>query len=129
GPQPERYAPDGAHPALPPVRRARSERGQHPARDSDRGAEPPPPRGRGATMRAAVPRYLDYAATTPVDPAVAAAMSGCLTLGWDFANPSSAHAPGMRAAANGELRSTAIARRPRAKCHSTCTHSPSISCR
>jgi cysteine desulfurase len=44
------------------------------------------------------PRYLDYAATTPVDPAVAAAMSGCLTLSGDFANPSSAHVLGARAA-------------------------------
>src|SRR2546429_4494189 len=48
---------------------------------------------------AAGPLYLDYAATTPVDPAVAAAMSGCLTAGGDFANPSSAHALGAVAAA------------------------------
>src|SRR5207248_2371309 len=108
-PQPERHAPDGAHPALPAARRARSERGQHPARDSDRGAEPPPPRGRGATMSAAAPRYLDYAATTPVDPAVAAAMSGCLTAGGDFANPSSTHAPGMRAAARIEAARAQVA--------------------
>src|SRR5207302_604685 len=108
-PQPERHAPDGAHPALPAARRARSERGQHPARNSDRGAEPPPPRGGGATMSAAVPRYLDYAATTPVDPAVAAAMSGCLTAGGDFANPSSTHAPGMRAAARIEAARAQVA--------------------
>ena len=50
-------------------------------------------------MSAAGPLYLDYAATTPVDPAVAAAMSGCLTAGGDFANPSSAHALGAVAAA------------------------------
>ncbi len=50
-------------------------------------------------MSAAPPRYLDYAATTPVDPAVAAAMSGCLTMSGDFANPSSTHALGVRAAA------------------------------
>lgn len=49
-------------------------------------------------MSAPAPRYLDYAATTPVDPAVAAAMSGCLTMGGDFANPSSTHALGARAA-------------------------------
>src|SRR5207237_264336 len=102
-------APDGAPPARPAARRARSERGQHPARNSDRGAEPPPPRGGGATMSAAVPRYLDYAATTPVDPAVAAAMSGCLTAGGDFANPSSTHAPGMRAAARIEAARAQVA--------------------
>ena len=50
-------------------------------------------------MSAAAPLYLDYAATTPVDPAVAAAMSGCLTASGDFGNPSSAHALGAVAAA------------------------------
>jgi cysteine desulfurase len=45
------------------------------------------------------PLYLDYAATTPVDPRVAQAMSGCLTLEGDFGNPSSAHAYGTGAAA------------------------------
>ena len=45
------------------------------------------------------PRYLDYAATTPVDPEVAAAMSECLTTQGDFGNPSSAHVFGQRAAA------------------------------
>jgi cysteine desulfurase len=44
------------------------------------------------------PRYLDYAATTPVDAAVAQAMSECLTLGGTFGNPSSAHAFGAAAA-------------------------------
>lgn len=33
--------------------------------------------------------YLDYAATTPVDPAVASAMMACLTLDGNFANPAS----------------------------------------
>jgi len=33
------------------------------------------------------PIYLDYAATTPVDPLVAQAMSECLTEEGDFANP------------------------------------------
>jgi cysteine desulfurase len=42
--------------------------------------------------------YLDYAATTPVDPLVAQAMSECLTAGGDFGNPSSAHAYGVSAA-------------------------------
>jgi cysteine desulfurase len=34
--------------------------------------------------------YLDYAATTPVDPRVAAAMARCLTLEGEFGNPASA---------------------------------------
>lgn len=41
--------------------------------------------------------YLDYAATTPLDPAVARAMAPWLT-GAQFANPASRHAPGRRAA-------------------------------
>jgi cysteine desulfurase len=45
------------------------------------------------------PVYLDYAATTPVDPQVAQAMSACLTLEGDFGNPSSTHAYGASAAA------------------------------
>ncbi len=43
--------------------------------------------------------YLDYAATAPVDPAVAALMSECLTQAGDFGNPGSAHAYGAAAAA------------------------------
>ncbi len=42
--------------------------------------------------------YLDYAATTPVDPAVAQAMTECLGRDGDFANPSSAHSFGQAAA-------------------------------
>lgn len=46
------------------------------------------------------PVYLDYAATTPVDPRVAAAMSACLTLEGEFGNPGSAsHSFGEAAAA------------------------------
>jgi cysteine desulfurase len=45
------------------------------------------------------PLYLDYAATTPVDPQVAQAMTACLTLEGDFGNPSSLHAYGRGAAA------------------------------
>ena len=45
------------------------------------------------------PLYLDYAATTPVDRAVARAMSECLTTDGDFGNPSSTHAYGRAAAA------------------------------
>jgi len=52
--------------------------------------------------------YLDYAATTPVDPRVAAVMAECLTLDGCFANPASAHRPGRAArqrveAARGQL--------------------------
>lgn len=44
--------------------------------------------------------YLDYAATTPVDTAVAAAMMGCLTLDGNFANPASrSHRLGWQAEA------------------------------
>ncbi len=39
--------------------------------------------------------YLDYAATAPADPAVAAAMADCLAR--EFGNPSSLHAAGRRA--------------------------------
>jgi cysteine desulfurase len=53
-------------------------------------------------MSSAAPVYLDYAATTPLDPAVAQAMNECLTLGGDFGNPSSAHAFGRAAAARVE---------------------------
>lgn len=35
------------------------------------------------------PLYFDYAATTPVDPQVAEAMAGCLTIEGNFANPAS----------------------------------------
>jgi cysteine desulfurase len=50
-------------------------------------------------MSARPPVYLDYAATTPVDPEVAASMSECLTASGAFGNPSSAHAYGEAAAA------------------------------
>jgi cysteine desulfurase len=43
--------------------------------------------------------YFDYAATTPVDPEVAAAMARCLTAEGAFANPASTHAPGRAARA------------------------------
>ena len=41
--------------------------------------------------------YLDYAATTPMDPKVAERMAACLTLDGLFANPASAHGPGRQA--------------------------------
>lgn len=44
------------------------------------------------------PIYLDYAATTPVDPVVADAMMACLTLDGNFANPASrSHLYGWKA--------------------------------
>ena len=49
-------------------------------------------------MNLSAPVYLDYAATTPVDPAVAAVMSECLTLAGAFGNPASAHVYGAAAA-------------------------------
>jgi cysteine desulfurase len=45
------------------------------------------------------PVYLDYAATTPVDPQVIEAMSACLGMAGDFGNSSSLHAYGVRPAA------------------------------
>ncbi len=42
-------------------------------------------------MPPSAPVYLDYAATTPVDPRVAAQMAGCLTQGGTFGNPGSSH--------------------------------------
>jgi cysteine desulfurase len=45
-----------------------------------------------------LPIYLDYAATTPVDPRVAEKMMGCLTMDGNFANPASrSHVYGWRA--------------------------------
>ncbi len=50
------------------------------------------------------PIYLDYAATTPVDPAVAKAMMGCLTMDGIFANPASrSHIYGWQAEEQVEL--------------------------
>jgi cysteine desulfurase len=43
--------------------------------------------------------YLDYAATTPVDPTVADAMSGFMTAEGVYANPASVHRAGRQAAA------------------------------
>jgi len=58
----------------------------------------------------ASPIYLDYAATTPVDPAVAEAMSACLTLEGDFGNAASVtHVFGRRAAARVEAARVQVA--------------------
>ena len=56
------------------------------------------------------PVYLDHAATTPVDPRVAAAMAGCLTADGVFGNPaSSAHAHGEAAFERVEAARAAVA--------------------
>jgi cysteine desulfurase len=57
----------------------------------------PRPRGRTEPSPDALPIYLDHAATTPLDPAVRAAMLPWL--GDRFGNPSSVHALGRRARA------------------------------
>jgi cysteine desulfurase len=44
------------------------------------------------------PIYQDYAATTPVDPEVVAAMTQCLSIDGIFGNPASAHFYGQQAA-------------------------------
>jgi len=41
--------------------------------------------------------YLDHAATTPIDPGVAAAMAACLHAGSHYGNPSAIHVAGRRA--------------------------------
>src|ERR1700722_12529812 len=46
--------------------------------------------------------YLDYAATTPVDPEVAARMAECLTRAGTFGNPGSSHEYGETASASVE---------------------------
>jgi cysteine desulfurase len=54
--------------------------------------------------------YLDYAATTPVDPAVVRAMTACMGPEGDFGNPGSAtHHFGRRAAARVEAARAAVA--------------------
>jgi cysteine desulfurase len=56
------------------------------------------------------PIYFDYAATTPVDPTVAAAMVACLTASGDFGNSSAAtHVFGHRAAARIEIARAQVA--------------------
>jgi cysteine desulfurase len=55
--------------------------------------------------------YLDYAATTPVDPAVIEVMIECLGSSGDSANPSSSHLPGRRAKARVEVARSQIAKR------------------
>ena len=56
------------------------------------------------------PVYLDFAATTPVDPRVAAAMQDCLGAGGDFANPSSIHVAGRASHERVEAARASLAR-------------------
>jgi cysteine desulfurase len=49
------------------------------------------------TLQRGEPVYLDYAATTPLDPAVLEAMNRCLSAGSAFANPASVHLAGRSA--------------------------------
>lgn len=57
------------------------------------------------------PVYLDYAATTPVAPEVAAKMASCLTLDGNFANPASrSHAYGWQAEESVEAAREQVAR-------------------
>ncbi|HVN98750.1 MAG TPA: aminotransferase class V-fold PLP-dependent enzyme [Steroidobacteraceae bacterium] len=53
--------------------------------------------------------YLDYAATTPVDPLVAEAMAGCLTAEGVFGNPASTHRYGREARARVEAARAQVA--------------------
>src|SRR5690606_16499258 len=83
-----------------PAREARQERDRHLAGRADEPrsfeAEAPPEERIVSARRR--PIYLDHAATTPVDPAVAAEMMRCLGPDGVFANPSSSHAMGRAAA-------------------------------
>src|SRR5580698_8668853 len=49
-------------------------------------------------MKVNRPVYLDHAATTPIDPRVAAAMAQCLGAQGEFGNPASSHEFGHAAA-------------------------------
>ena len=53
--------------------------------------------------------YLDYAATTPVDPSVIETMSALSGEGADFANPSAVHAAGRRSGAHVARAATQLA--------------------
>jgi cysteine desulfurase len=61
-------------------------------------------------VNAARPLYLDYAATTPVDPRVAARMAEALTAAGEFGNPASLHPYGRRAHALVEQARAQVAR-------------------
>ena len=84
GPHHRRHASHDAHPPPVPALRDGPERSEHPARLPDFRAAAKASGGRAqqydpARTQVAMTIYLDYAATTPVDPRVAAAMADCLT--------------------------------------------------
>jgi cysteine desulfurase len=60
-------------------------------------------------VRQVEPVYLDYAATAPVDPRVAAAMNECLTQTGVFGNPASQHHYGRLARARVEMARAQVA--------------------
>jgi len=60
-------------------------------------------------MDTAAPIYLDYAATTPLDPAVIAAMTECLATDGGRGNPASLHGWGRRASARIETARAEVA--------------------
>ncbi len=60
-------------------------------------------------MDTAAPIYLDYAATTPLDPAVIAAMTECLAAEGGRGNPASLHGWGRRASARIETARAEVA--------------------
>ena len=91
-----------AHPPPVPALRDGPERGEHPARLPDFRAAAKASGGRAqqydpARAQVAMTIYLDYAATTPVDPRVAALMAECLTQSRRAGQPRIGHAwPGTR---------------------------------
>src|SRR4029079_15460062 len=110
-----RHAPDDAHTPVVPALRDGPERVEHPARHPDFGAAEKAPRaGRGArksTRRGRIVTIsLVYAATTPVDPRVAEAMSEILRSDRYQANAASTtHAPGLLAKEGVEMARLPIA--------------------
>ena len=62
--------------------------------------------------------YLDYAATTPVDPEVIEVMVQCLGLDGDYANSSSSHSPGRSAKVRIDTARAQIAKRIGAEANS-----------
>lgn len=63
------------------------------------------------------PIYLDYMATTPVDPRVAKKMAECLTIDGNFGNPASTHFYGLNAKAAVENAREEVARLINAEPH------------
>src|SRR5690606_22390032 len=94
----------GAHTPFVQSCQLGSERDEHPSRYPHGGTGTAPSgRKSGGTMSAKLPIYLDYAATTPLDPRVAQTMIECLQERALQGNPSSmGHAYGRLARARVE---------------------------